>query len=91
MIMDAGYPRSVYLKETAMEIYRNFELLHLAEDIRSAKSIQIISGDDCGDGTTEEYTGIRSLAKVRSALRHERCEGSRWAYLIIDGEFRREI
>ena len=58
---------------------------------------QIIKGDEClyivsgegEQGTREDYEGPRTVAAVRKALRAERCNGDRWAY-ITDGQFRAE-
>lgn len=53
--------------------------------IKSADVIEILSGEG-EEGTVEDYNGWRSARAVRAALADERCNGDRWAILIVDGQ-----
>ena len=53
--------------------------------IETATVIDIISGE--GEiGTVTRYDGKRTGRAVRSRLARERCNGDRWAILVLDGQ-----
>ena len=69
-----------------MTQYRNTKDEDVTERlIAEAEMIEIISGE--GEiGTREDYDGERTVEAILDVLEEERCEGDRWAILVIDGE-----
>ena len=69
-----------------MTQYRNTKDEDVTERlIAEAEMIEIISGE--GEiGTREDYDGERTVEAILDLLEEERCEGDRWAILVIDGE-----
>lgn len=51
----------------------------------AAEEIEILSGEG-EDGNTEDYTGARTVRAIKIRLSQERCNGDRWAILVLDGE-----
>lgn len=54
--------------------------------IKSGTKIEIVSGEGTGPGTTELFTGRRTLLAISRRLARERCKGDRWAYALVDGQ-----
>lgn len=48
-------------------------------------AIEIVSGEGAGEGTRETYTGKRTARAINARLRKERCNGDRWAFVLLDG------
>ena len=52
------------------------------QSLIDSNNIQIISGE--GEvGTTDKYTGKRSLLAIKRRLTKERCHGDRWAKAVV--------
>ena len=52
------------------------------QSLINATNISIISGE--GEvGTTDKYTGKRSLLAIKRRLTKERCHGDRWATAVV--------
>ena len=55
--------------------------------LANSKSIEIVSCEGDGPGTSEVYQGKRpSIRSLRARLNRERCGGDRWARVEIDGQ-----
>jgi hypothetical protein len=52
---------------------------------KSTHTIRIISGEGCGEGTIEDFSGTQTKRAVWGRLKQERCGGDRWAFAEIDG------
>ncbi|KKN30585.1 hypothetical protein LCGC14_0832490 [marine sediment metagenome] len=48
--------------------------------------VQIVSGEGAGEGRIEPHTGRATARAIRARLTRERCNGDRWAHVVIDGE-----
>ena len=58
----------------------------LDETVMRADTIEIVSGEGSGTGTSETYAGKRTVRAIRSRLTRERCKGDRWAFAEVDGQ-----
>ena len=51
-----------------------------------SRRIQIVSGEEVGPIHIEPHTGRATARAIRARLTRERCNGDRWAHVVIDGE-----
>lgn len=50
--------------------------------VSASAEIRIISGE--GDvGTTEQYTGARTVSAIQTRMSRERCGGQRWVRAVV--------
>lgn len=69
-----------------MSQYRNTDNKSITQAmIDASDEIEIISGEG-EDGTREDYEGARTARAIKARLAKERCNGDRWAILVLDGE-----
>ena len=64
------------------------EKISIKQIIQGDEDLYVVSGEG-EQGAREDYDGPRTVADILKALKKERCNGDRWAY-ITDGQFRAE-